>query len=118
MGLFNKTTPVVLPPNLSFAGQTILITGATSGLGLESAILYTTHGAKSVIITARTLEKGAAAQLAIEARTGKKSVISVRVLDMDTFKGVLSFVAQLKAEVTTGMFFSFPPSQIVLDVLC
>lgn len=54
-----------------------------------------------VIITGRTAERGAAAQATIESRTGKKGVVQVRILDMDTFAGVETFVAKLRREVTT-----------------
>ena len=96
----SNSTKTTLPSSLSFAGQTILITGATSGLGLEAAILYVNLGAETVIITALTVSKGLAAKSVIESRSGKKNVVQVRVLDMDTFAGVLKFVKELEKEVT------------------
>lgn len=88
-----------IPPGTSFAGQTVIVTGATSGLGLEAAILYVQLGAETVYITARSAAKGAEAKSTIEARTGKKDVVRVRVLDMDTFEGVKRFVEELKKDV-------------------
>jgi len=85
-----------MPLNINLKGQTALITGATSGLGLESAVIYTNSGVSRLIITARTLSKGVAAQTYIEERTGIKNVVEIRILDMDTFDGVLKFVKALR----------------------
>lgn len=83
-----------LPKDLSFENESILVTGATSGLGLEATIHYLQHGGK-VTITARTAAKGEAAASEIEKRTGKK--VDVMVLDMDTFEGVKKFATTLKS---------------------
>jgi NAD(P)-dependent dehydrogenase (short-subunit alcohol dehydrogenase family) len=112
MGVFHETWSIVklflagpldvsttFPPDLSFNGQTILITGASSGLGFEAAIIYVNFGAEKVIITARDSARGLKAKHEIEVRTGKKDVVEVRVLDMDTFSGVQTFVTELKKEV-------------------
>ncbi len=98
--LYNKFYPPTLPPSDTFNGQTILITGATGGLGLEAAIHFVNLGASTVIITARTLARGNAAKATIESRTGKKGIVQVRELNMDTFANVKTFVEGLKAEVT------------------
>jgi short-subunit dehydrogenase len=84
-----------LPAGLSFEGENVLVTGATSGLGLEATIHYLQHGA-NVTITARTAAKGEQAKTEIENRTGK--IVDVMVLDMDTFEGVKQFAATLKKE--------------------
>lgn len=97
--LYNKWFPPPLPPPDTFKDQTILITGATGGLGLETAIHYAQLGASTVIITARTLSRGLTAQAIIEARTGKTGIIQVRELDMSTFASVKKFVDSLKEEV-------------------
>jgi NAD(P)-dependent dehydrogenase (short-subunit alcohol dehydrogenase family) len=90
---------VTFPPSLSFAGQAVLITGGTTGLGLETAIHYVTLGASPVIITARNTARGAEAVASIEARTGKKGIVHVRSLDMDSFANVKEFVEGLESEV-------------------
>jgi NAD(P)-dependent dehydrogenase (short-subunit alcohol dehydrogenase family) len=90
---------VNFPPNLSFAGQSVLITGGSTGLGLETAIHYVTLGASPVIITARSEARGKEAVATIESRTGKKGIVQVRSLDMDSFSEVKRFVEGLENEV-------------------
>jgi len=90
---------VKFPPSLSFAGQAVLVTGATTGLGLETAIHYVQLGASPVIITARNATRGAEAVATIEARTGKKGMVQVRTLDMNSFVNVKKFVDDLEKEV-------------------
>ena len=53
-------------PTTSFAGQTIIITGANTGLGLEAARHFVRLGAKKVVLGVRDLEKGFAAKRDIE----------------------------------------------------
>jgi NAD(P)-dependent dehydrogenase (short-subunit alcohol dehydrogenase family) len=89
----------VLPTDLSFEGQSVLITGTTGGLGLETAIHYVNLGANPVHITARSAVRGAETQKVIEQRTGKKGIIRVWVLDMDTFAGVQGFMEAWKNDV-------------------
>ena len=97
-----------LPPGISFAGKSIVVTGATSGLGLEAAVIYVQLGAETVYITSRNATRGAEAKATIEDRTGKKDVVKVLVLDMDTFEGVKQFVGVLKKEVKSIGMQSLP----------
>jgi len=82
----------------SLTGKTVLVTGATTGLGLECAVQSVQAGASRVIITARTASKGAEAQRSIEERTSKKNVVEPRILDMDTLLGVKEFTNAFKAD--------------------
>jgi NAD(P)-dependent dehydrogenase (short-subunit alcohol dehydrogenase family) len=97
--LYSKWCPPALPPPETFKDQTVLVTGATGGLGLETAVHYVNLGASRVIITGRTLSRGNTAKPTIESRTGKTGIVEVRELDMSTFAGVKTFVDALTKDV-------------------
>ena len=56
-----------MPPTL--AGKTAVVTGVTSGLGLETAVALARAGAR-VLLVARNATRGAAARTEIERRSG------------------------------------------------
>lgn len=76
------------------SNRTALVTGASSGLGLETAAQLADHGYGRVIATARTPEKAAATRRAIVDRTGRDVVESL-VLDFDHLDTVDRAVAAL-----------------------
>ena len=59
--------------NGSLAGQTILVTGATSGIGRSAAQSLAQRGAR-VVIVGRSPEKTAAAVAAIQQGTGNQAI--------------------------------------------
>jgi len=67
MGLLNLFAQpfmtLQLPPPYSFASQTVIITGANTGLGLETARHIVSLGASKAILGIRTLSKGLSAKL-------------------------------------------------------
>lgn len=95
--LRDKIWPEPLPPLASFEGQTVLVTGATAGLGLAAAVHFATLGAR-VIMTSRSLSKGKSAKEYVEQRAGivGQGKIDVMELDMSRYSSCLSFVSQLK----------------------
>jgi NAD(P)-dependent dehydrogenase (short-subunit alcohol dehydrogenase family) len=97
--LHSKWFPPSIPESVSFANQTILITGATGGLGFETAVHFVNLGASRVIITGRSLSRGLEAKAKIESRTGIKDVVEVRELDMSRFADVKAFADKLTSEV-------------------
>ena len=88
-----------LPPPDSFQGQTVLITGATSGLGLAAAVHFANLGA-NLVLTARSIANGHTAAEQVEACAGivGQGRIQVLELDMSRYSSCVSFVSQLKQQ--------------------
>ena len=57
--------------------QRVLVTGATAGIGRETAKLFARRGA-TVVVTGRNAEQGAATVAAIEAEGGHAEVLRRR----------------------------------------
>ncbi|EPE34833.1 NAD(P)-binding Rossmann-fold containing protein [Glarea lozoyensis ATCC 20868] len=94
---FFKSQFTTLPtPTFSFQNQTIIVTGANTGLGLEAARHFTNLGASKVILACRSLAKGEAACHNIEASTGRTGVCETWVLDMSNYDSIKAFT--LRAE--------------------
>ncbi|KAF9892603.1 hypothetical protein FE257_001005 [Aspergillus nanangensis] len=89
--LYNQLFVTVPVPSTSFADQTVIITGANVGLGLEAARHITSLGAAKVILAVRNLAAGREAQQSIEASTGRSGVCEVWELDLASYASVLDF---------------------------
>ena len=94
------------PPALTdktFSGKTVLITGGTSGLGLEAAKKIVALDAWSVIITARDQAKGEKAKEEIEFVCRERAMddldIQVWPLDMSDFSSVKNFANRVTHEL-------------------
>ena len=85
--------------SVSLNGQTIVITGANSGLGKEAAIKLASLDAKKVIILCRNPVAAAAAITEIDERSKTKGLVSTIPLDLGDLKSIEKCVAQLKSEV-------------------
>ncbi|ETS85489.1 hypothetical protein PFICI_03514 [Pestalotiopsis fici W106-1] len=85
---FFLTLPV---PRKSFAGQTIIVTGSNTGLGLEAARHLVRLEAAKVILAVRSIEKGNVAKASIEASSGRKGVVEVWELDLAQYASVKAF---------------------------
>jgi retinol dehydrogenase-12 len=79
-------------PTQSFDGQTIVVTGANVGLGLEAARHITRLNAAKVILAVRSSEKGETARKDIETTTGRQGVVEVWTLDLSSYDSVKDFV--------------------------
>ncbi|CAF9941430.1 hypothetical protein IMSHALPRED_002573 [Imshaugia aleurites] len=83
---------VKLPyPTHSFSGQTIIVTGSNTGLGLEAARHFVRLDAAKVILAVRSLSKGETAKESIETSTKRKGVAEVWNLDLGSYESVKDF---------------------------
>jgi NAD(P)-dependent dehydrogenase (short-subunit alcohol dehydrogenase family) len=78
-------------PTKTFSGQTVIVTGSNTGLGLEAARHLVRLDAAKVILAVRSLEKGNAAKSSIEASTGRQGVVEVWELDLSRYDSVKAF---------------------------
>jgi NAD(P)-dependent dehydrogenase (short-subunit alcohol dehydrogenase family) len=76
------------------AGKKIIITGANSGLGLETARILAKHGA-DVIMACRSLERANRAKADIE-RQHPQATIDVLELDLGNLASISNFVSEYK----------------------
>ena len=91
------------PPKHSFAGQTIIVTGANSGLGLEASRHFYQLGATKLILAVRSLSKGNDAKenilRSVRSRTDGAEAIEVWTLDVSSTASVLEFAARVRQEL-------------------
>lgn len=96
------TLPV---PTKSFTGQTIIVTGSNTGMGLEAARHLVRLGAASVILAVRSTTKGEAAAASIRSSFPDRrpedleSVVQVWPLDLASHASVRAFAARADAEL-------------------
>jgi NAD(P)-dependent dehydrogenase (short-subunit alcohol dehydrogenase family) len=62
-------------------GKTVVVTGANSGIGFETAVSLAEMGAR-VLVTSRNADKGRAAVAAIGARVGREAQVQLVVFDL------------------------------------
>lgn len=92
LGFFYSQFFTHLPiPKQSFSGQTIIVTGSNTGLGLEAARHFTRLDAAKVILAVRNVPKGEAARTSIETSTHRKGVVEVWNLDLGSYDSVKDF---------------------------
>lgn len=92
MSRFDKrSTAEEVTAGLDLAGRTVLVTGATSGIGLETARVLALRGAH-VLVTGRTLEK---AQAACARLPGRATPLRCELADFDDVAECASRVRQL-----------------------
>lgn len=93
-----------LPEDLTFAGKTVLVTGANIGLGYATALHLVQRGAETLILGVRSLEKGEAAKaefLADPIVAARKPPPNILVLEIDmaSERSVVAFAGKVEASV-------------------
>lgn len=84
-------------PTYDFSGQTVIITGSNTGLGLEAARHIVRLGAGKVILAVRTISKGeTAARDILQSTKAKKDVIEVWPLDLSNYESIKAFGARVQ----------------------
>lgn len=81
-------------PQADHTGQTVIVTGANVGLGLEAARHFTRFNARKVIVAVRNLEKGEKARQSIEESTKRFGVVEVWQVDLSSYESVKQFAAR------------------------
>lgn len=82
-------------PTKDFIGQTFIVTGSNTGLGLEAARHLSRLNASLIIMAVRNLSKGAVAKENILQSTNRSpSSIEVWELDLQSYDSVKAFVAK------------------------
>ncbi len=102
--LHSQLTPLPpLDPSLTFTNQTIIITGANTGLGLEAARHIARLGAARVILAVRSLTNGAAAAAPITSSLPSSdngaAVIEVWELDLSRHASIEAFARRAEGEL-------------------
>ncbi|KAL8714213.1 MAG: hypothetical protein Q9220_001942 [cf. Caloplaca sp. 1 TL-2023] len=98
-GYFWRSQLLFTPPypTKQFTGQTVVVTGSNSGLGLEAARHFVRLDAAKVIIAVRNQEKGEAAkQSIIESEKKSPDIVEVWSLDLSSFESVKQFAEKAK----------------------
>jgi NAD(P)-dependent dehydrogenase (short-subunit alcohol dehydrogenase family) len=79
-------------PESDFSGQTVIVTGGNTGLGLEAARHIARLGATKIILACRTISKGqqAAADI-VDSEHLKEDRIEVWELDLSNYESINAF---------------------------
>ena len=104
MGVFTQPKVTPLPTGINLDGKTIIITGASAGMGLEAARQLLALNASTLILAVRNTTKGenCKASLLVDPavkKHNKKPTVKVMKLDMDDYSSIQSFAKAIKAEV-------------------
>ncbi|KAF2137937.1 uncharacterized protein K452DRAFT_312061 [Aplosporella prunicola CBS 121167] len=98
---FYQTPIPPLPATASFTGQTVVITGATGGIGHELALEVLRLGAANVVLGVRDVVRGLAVRLELLADARVRAVnptgaIIIHELDLSSFASVAAFARKVE----------------------
>ena len=100
--LFQPAVPS-LPPGINLSGKTVIVTGATAGIGLAISRQLLTYKVSTLIMAVRNLPKGETVRKALLSEPAVKAAnpnatVKVMKLDTESYEGVQHFVSIFKAE--------------------
>lgn len=96
----NKWYPPADFDHLSFTGKTIIVTGASGGLGAQAACKFAAQGAARLILAVRDEAKGARAQKMIQhLASDPKGKVDVWKLDMLDYDSIRTFAQRCDDEL-------------------
>ena len=92
-----------LPADVDLHGRTVIVTGASAGIGLELSRQFLQRRVSTLILAVRNVSKGEAtrAELLSESyikRNNPNALVKVMEVDMASYDSVKSFAKQFKAE--------------------
>lgn len=93
VGFYQKKTNGVCTSTKRLDGKTVIVTGGTTGMGLESATDFAARGAR-VIIACPFPEEGTYARKVILDKTGNDGVV-FKLLDLASLSSVRQFAADI-----------------------
>lgn len=104
MGGFIQPTVTPLPANINLEGKTAIITGASAGLGLETALQLLTLNVSTLVLAVRNVQKGEICRQQLLANHSVKAhnpkgVVKVMQVDMDDYESVKTFAKAVKVEL-------------------
>src|ERR1700694_123920 len=89
--------------------QRVLVTGATSGSGRETPMLFARRGA-TVVVTGRNAERGAETVAAIEAEGGRAEFLAADMNDVESVRRLADQVGEVDVLVNNAGAFPFAPT--------
>ena len=103
MGIFTQPKVTPLPTGIDLNGKTIIITGASAGMGLETARQLLALNASTLILAVRNTTKGEKCKVSLLVdpavkKYNSKPTVKVMELDMDDYSSIQSFAEAIKAE--------------------
>jgi NAD(P)-dependent dehydrogenase (short-subunit alcohol dehydrogenase family) len=94
---------------MELTGRKALVTGATSGIGRETALRLAREGAE-IVVAGRSEKRGAETVAAIEAAGGKARFVAVDLTDLDSVGRLAEQAADVDILVNNAGLFEFAPS--------
>ncbi|OQE41033.1 hypothetical protein PENCOP_c005G08551 [Penicillium coprophilum] len=93
-----------LPPGIDLTGKTVVITGASAGMGLETTKQLLRLRTSTVILAVRNVAKGEACATSLRQDRriqthNPNATIKVMALDVDDYASVQRFTKQLREEI-------------------